>query len=92
MRERVSYLVTLREQQDFPAEKDGFSYLIEKDTIAAVTEAYEKDYEIFFRCLVPAKRYKDEFEETKIIFLDVKKDDVKALGWGRFPKDNTFIL
>lgn len=85
MSKQVGYLVTLREQQDFPAEKDGFSYLIEKGTIGVVTKAYEKDYGAFFRCLIPAKRYKDEFEETKIVFFDVKEEDVKALGWEEIP-------
>jgi hypothetical protein len=55
MSKQVGYLVTLREQQDFPVERDGFAYLIEKDTIGVVTKTYEKDYGTFFRCLIPAK-------------------------------------
>jgi hypothetical protein len=85
MSKQVGYLVTLREQQDFPVERDGFAYLIEKGAIGVVTKAYEKDYETFFRCLIPAKRYKDELEETKIVFFDVKEEDFKALGWEEIP-------
>ena len=94
MKKQIYYIVSPhREIQCFVNGKH--MQVIAPETWGVVLEAYEKDYENYFRCAFPAKTFfigenGKTIERIERKIVDLKQSEIRVIGWGHAPFEEDY--
>lgn len=97
MKKEIYYIVSPHHKiKNCINSKDSrYNQVITSDAWGVVLDAYEKDYENYFRCAFPAKIFfiaenGKTIERIERKIVDLKQSEVRVIGWGHAPFEEDY--